>query len=759
MTSKQLVTSWLISVAALPLAVACTSPQVQKQRHFERGNQYVAEHRDEFAVIEYATAVRIDPKFGEARLRLAETYERMNNFRAAFPEYVRAADALPDNREVQIKATQILLLGRRFDDAKARSAALLAKNQKDVDAILLHASALAALKDPDAAIAEIEDALKIDPGDSRALINLGTVQTSGGDTAQAEKSFQKAIALDPRSANAHLAYANFLWSVNRPLPAEAQIKQVLTAEPHHLLANRMLGALYMATNRQSEAEQPLKEVVETSGLPTAKFELAQYYLTMHRNDDASALLNQLAAVPETAGDAETMLASIDYAAGRGAQAHARLDRLLARSPKDAKALSLEARWLANEHHLDAALERANAAVAADPQSAEAQFVSGLVHDLRREPADAIKSYNEVLRLNPRAAAAQVQLSRLNLVAGNDSAALEFAQGARESEPTSEAANVALVRSLLASGDLARVETELARLLRQAPNSASVQALNGVLAVRRNNRAAAVSAFQRSLDLEPGNIEAISGLVGLDIQDKNYSGALKRLDAELLKQPTQVELLGLSAQVYALAGQTDKAEEVLRRAVTTDPRFSNGFAMLAGLYLKEHRLDDARREFEGMVKRDPQAVGPRTMVGIILEAQGKRADAQRWYEATVAELNNAPVAANNLACIYAEQGSNLDVALQLAKSAKRQMPDNPDVDDTIGWVYYKKGLATLAVRPLEDSLAKNPNNPVVLYHLGLTYAKVGDKDKARTTLTRALSVNPQMPAAEMARRTLASVSER
>src|SRR4029079_6316276 len=146
----------LISLSLL--VIGCSSPEVQKQRHFERGNQYVSEKRDDFAVIEYANAVRIDPKFGEARLKLAETYERMNNLRAAFPEFVRAADALPDNRDVQIKATQLLLLARRFEDAKARSATLVTKNPKDIDAILLHANALAALKDPDGAIAEIEEA-------------------------------------------------------------------------------------------------------------------------------------------------------------------------------------------------------------------------------------------------------------------------------------------------------------------------------------------------------------------------------------------------------------------------------------------------------------------------------------------------------------------------------------------------------------------------------------------------------------------------
>src|SRR5688500_16233930 len=139
------------------IASGCSSPEEQKQQHFDRGNQYAAEKRDDFAVIEYANAVRIDPKFGEARLKLAETYERMGNLQAAFPEFVRAADALPDNREVQLKATELLLLARRYEDAKARAEAVLVKNPKDVEAMLLRANAMTELKEAPAALKEIEE--------------------------------------------------------------------------------------------------------------------------------------------------------------------------------------------------------------------------------------------------------------------------------------------------------------------------------------------------------------------------------------------------------------------------------------------------------------------------------------------------------------------------------------------------------------------------------------------------------------------------
>ena len=215
---------------------------------------------------------------------------------------------------------------------------------------------------------------------------------------------------------------------------------------------------------------------------------------------------------------------------------------------------------------------------------------------------------------------------------------------------------------------------------------------------------------------------------------------------------------LAGTVYDRAAKRDKAEQALLRLVSVDPRSQAGYAMLAQLYVKQQRLDEARKQFEVIAKRDPRSVGARTMIGIILEVQGKREEAKKAYEAAVADGQAAPVAANNLAFMYAEDGQNLDTALQLASTAKKLMPENSEVDDTLGWVYYKKDLASLAIPPLEESLKKRPDNPNALYHLGMTYAKIGDKAKSRDALERALKLNLRQAYVASARQTLATVTQ-
>jgi len=58
--------------------------------------------------------------------------------------------------------------------------------------------------------------------------------------------------------------------------------------------------------------------------------------------------------------------------------------------------------------------------------------------------------------------------------------------------------------------------------------------------------------------------------------------------------------------------------------------------------------------------------------------------------------NSPLAANNLAYLMVETGDNLDTALSLAQTARRGMSESPNAADTLGWVYYQKGIYRSAI---------------------------------------------------------------
>jgi tetratricopeptide (TPR) repeat protein len=99
----------------------------------------------------------------------------------------------------------------------------------------------------------------------------------------------------------------------------------------------------------------------------------------------------------------------------------------------------------------------------------------------------------------------------------------------------------------------------------------------------------------------------------------------------------------------------------------------------------------------------------------------------------------------------EHDGDLNVALSLAQTARRNMPGLPNTADTLGWAYYKGASFSQAASMFEDAVKKDPANATYHYHLGLAYQKLNDSARAKTELQKAISVDPKSPVAEEARR--------
>ena len=127
-----------------------------------------------------------------------------------------------------------------------------------------------------------------------------------------------------------------------------------------------------------------------------------------------------------------------------------------------------------------------------------------------------------------------------------------------------------------------------------------------------------------------------------------------------------------------------------------------------------------------------------------------------FERVLAIDSKAPIAANNLAWIYAENGGNLDVALQLAQTAFAAAPNSAEVADTLGWIYLRKELYPLAIKALDRAIELDPKNPTFQYHLGLAYARNGNAERARARLEAALRLRPDFDGAADAKRVLAGL---
>ena len=107
------------------------------------------------------------------------------------------------------------------------------------------------------------------------------------------------------------------------------------------------------------------------------------------------------------------------------------------------------------------------------------------------------------------------------------------------------------------------------------------------------------------------------------------------------------------------------------------------------------------------------------------------------------------------------GGNIDVAMSLAETARRGMPDSPNVADTLGWIYFQKGVYGSAISMLQEALklqqkTKAPENANIHYHLGLAYQKTQQPVLARQQLELVLKINPNYSEAADVKRQLDSL---
>ena len=746
------------SVVCVALAAGCHRQTADD--HLRQADDYLAHAQLQEGIVELRLAEQADPKRGDVREKLADAYVRVPDLAGAYREYIRAADLLPTDIHAQISAGQILLAARQFEDAKARATKAIALDATNVDAEILLGNALAGLKDLDGAIAEYRDAITLDPAKDTAYANIGTLQLVRGQKEQAEASFRKAVAVAPKSVPARLALANFLWSSGRAPDAEQTLKDALALDPANLPANNALGAFYMASNRAKEAEPYYQAIARAAKTTPAILGLADYYTVTKRIPDARHVLDELAA-KNTDGSAAaiTRLAALDATEGQRAQAESRLNDLLAKQPKEMSARLLLARLLAVDGKSDDALKEATSIVTDEPTSraaAPAYLLIGQIQASRDRPEDAVTAYKEAVKRQSQPVAADAALARISLRAGAYDQAATYAQQALAIQPANPGLQVLQVRILIARGKTSQAKDEIAKLEKGYPNSPTVLNLLAAQQLTDRQVEAARASYVRAAALAPNDLEALSGLVRTDLATGRGQEALARIEAGLKNGKPSGDFLLMAGRAYATAGNLPKAEETLRQAIEAQPERLEAYGLLGSVYVAEHHLADAEDQFRRITTENPRSEAAGTMLGMILEDERKVPAAEKQYKAVLAADGQAAVAANNLAWIYVASNRNLDEALALAQTAVRRLPDEPHVNDTLGWVYYRKNEASEAVRYLEISAQKGPTDPSSFYHLGMAYFERGDLDRARKALQQALSFKVEFDGAAEARKTLAAI---
>ncbi len=233
--------------------------------------------------------------------------------------------------------------------------------------------------------------------------------------------------------------------------------------------------------------------------------------------------------------------------------------------------------------------------------------------------------------------------------------------------------------------------------------------------------------------------SIAALVSSYLRSGEVEKARSFLDDILETDPDHLVATSLKGDVYSAMNEKEQADAQYRRAVELAPDQPGTYTNLVRFLTVQERYDEAMKVATTGAEAT-NATGLRFTQALLLEREGKIAEAIDIYEGLYVDLPQSFVVANNLASLlmdYSASEANIERAFTVAK--RLRATQIPQYQDTYGWLLYLRGEPEQALRHLQTAAEALPDIALVQYHLGMAYAKAGVVDRAEAALKRAIEL--------------------
>lgn len=357
--------------------------------------------------------------------------------------------------------------------------------------------------------------------------------------------------------------------------------------------------------------------------------------------------------------------------------------------------------------------------------------------------------------------------------GRWDASLSLYRGLAARHPDSIAVRQALVETALRAG---RPQDALAAAREWVALDTTTVA--GFVALGRarlaaGETAAARTAFDRALLLDPANIEALNW-ASSHRERSDPTAARSLLEKFLIGNPEQDDVRARLAEMQQTQGDFPAAEKSWKKVLEQDPDNPEARMALAGLYDARGDTATAVAAYAAYLESNPDDVSVLTRLGQLEYIRGRSASARDsldralrlapdnesalfwralidqdtgdWASAVermerVATVNRDPGVLIRLAGAYARLGRPRD-ALRVFKRLQKSQPNNPDFTYTLALAHGEVGNARSARRWLARTVALDPARTEAHFQLALAWDKAGQFEKAVPSFRRAVVLNPE-----------------
>ncbi|NLO90397.1 MAG: tetratricopeptide repeat protein, partial [Elusimicrobia bacterium] len=283
------------------------------------------------------------------------------------------------------------------------------------------------------------------------------------------------------------------------------------------------------------------------------------------------------------------------------------------------------------------------------------------------------------------------------------------------------------RAALRSGDYEEALSWCEKLVKAEPAKAENWTLLGGINWAGRNQSAARRAYDKALELDPDNADALYQSASmLSMLDPDKSAEyLNRLIK--LNPPNVPEVHYKLALVCYKLGKYDDAVRNLQRAVELAPDYMEARYMLAQFYESRGSTESALGVYLQAADRDPNNPAVLSHIGGMLMSSGKDAEAQVYFEKARAADKGNHEANFGLALLAEKRGDYLGVATYLRGSDTYAR--DPGLWVRASYYLSRSGALSEAVSNLAQAHLKWPENPEITYFYALGLQDTGKTAEA------------------------------
>ncbi len=747
----------IIDIVLILATAGCARNSEARKRHYiDRGSSYLQQGKYQEAIIEYENAVQIDPRNSDAHYGLAQCLIKEGDWTHAYQELMSAVEFAPNNWKAQLTLGNLLLAGHHVAEARDRAQTVLRADPGNAQAEVLLAASDAAAGDLNKGISEGQQAVQMNPSRSDSYLFLAEAEEKNKDFLSAERDYRKASSLNPKSAPLMLRLGEFLARQKRYSDAEQEFKLASTSAPTDPAPRAALAQLYFTQGQKEMAEKVLRDAsTSLKDNPRAYRMLADYYLSQKQMDKA---LTEFASLhsehPKDITVTKTYI-GILIDQNRLDDASKLTDEILQSSSSDTDALIFRGEILIRQGKASDAIPILASAAKNAPNNPIAHYQLGVAHAETSDDAEAQSEWEKAATLAPNMVDSERALALLAVRKSDASLLTSSSEQLMRIEPHAAEGYIWNAKAFLLKGNENDAIEDLKKAMEAAPQDSAPLARMADLRFAHKQYDDAAKLYSQALALNPNAVDALVGLVNIDLVRKQPAEALKRVQEQIARIPDNTNLYVLLGQAELRNQDSAKAEQAFQKAIDLNKNNVNAFLMLASTEVARGSVDQAITNYQQALQTNPRDVRLHAGLGMLLEMRGDWQKAEDSYQRALDIQPDYPLAANNLAYLMLEHGGNVNVALSLAQTARRGLPDQPNAADTLGWAYYHQGAYSSAIDMLQQAVSENSKNATFHYHLGMAYEKASKYAMAKKELEDALQINPNYAQADEIRKVLAS----